>query len=202
MWNDKISPEVADLYESSSLGSVPGVLVDQEEDDLLQSYGDLTEDAGDVFRQLELLEISSPYPARPDQTRPDWPDPPVWRSWRSCGWPGWRCGHCWSRQWRPFRDCRGRCRWRSSPCVGPRVLTASQTTQFSISIFTKIVQVRLGRLRGLGRPSGTGNLGITIAHLLWKYSSTLYHQFLRRTLLLLLPECSNPPSFQAPRAVM
>ena len=53
MWNDKISPEVADLYKGSGLGSVPGVLVHQEEDDLLQSYGDLTEDAGDMFRQLE-----------------------------------------------------------------------------------------------------------------------------------------------------
>ena len=53
MWNDKISPEVADLYESPGLGAVPGVLVDQQEDHLLQSYGDLTEDAGDMFRQLK-----------------------------------------------------------------------------------------------------------------------------------------------------
>ena len=53
MWNDKISPEVADLYESSGLGSVPGVLVHQEEDDLLQSYGNLTEDGVDMFRQLK-----------------------------------------------------------------------------------------------------------------------------------------------------
>ena len=53
MWNDKILPEVADLYESSGLGSVPGVLVHHEEDNLLQSYGYLTEDAVDMFRQLK-----------------------------------------------------------------------------------------------------------------------------------------------------
>ena len=60
MWNDKISPEVADLYESSGLGPVPRVLVDQEEHHLLQSYGDLTQDVVDMFRQLKLLEILSP----------------------------------------------------------------------------------------------------------------------------------------------
>ena len=61
MWNDKISPEVADLYESSGLGSVPGVLVDQEEHNLLQSYGNLTEDGVDMFRQLKW-ETSPPPP--------------------------------------------------------------------------------------------------------------------------------------------
>ena len=71
MWNDKISPEVADLYESSGLGPVPGVLVDQEEHNLLQSYGNLTEDGVDMFRQLKC-QTSSPLPSllpSPDLTR-------------------------------------------------------------------------------------------------------------------------------------
>ena len=56
MWNDKISPEVADLYESPGRWSVPRVLVDQQEHNFLQSYRDLTEDAVDMFRQLKLYK--------------------------------------------------------------------------------------------------------------------------------------------------
>ena len=173
MWNDKILPEVADLYEGSGLGSVPGVLVHQEEDDLLQSYGNLTEDGVDMFRQLkwcnyDLLSL-------PTITRlPAWPALPVWRSLKSCDWPGWHLGHRWSRRWRPCRGCRGRCRWRSSPCAGPRVLWGSvgqlvKYKNIQFLIITNIVQVGLGGLGCFGGPDWTDNLGISVTHLLWKY---------------------------------
>ena len=47
-------PKVADLYDSPGLWPVPGVLVDEEEDDLLQAYWHLAENIAHVLRQLKL----------------------------------------------------------------------------------------------------------------------------------------------------
>ena len=46
-------PEVADLDDGPRRGPVPGVLVDQQEHDLLQPDGDLTQHGAHMLRQLE-----------------------------------------------------------------------------------------------------------------------------------------------------
>ena len=46
-------PEVADLNDGPGRGAVPGVLVDEEEDDLLQTHRHLAENLAHVVRQLK-----------------------------------------------------------------------------------------------------------------------------------------------------
>lgn len=46
-------PEVADLDDGPGRGAVPGVLVDEKEDDLLQTHRHLAENLAHVVRQLK-----------------------------------------------------------------------------------------------------------------------------------------------------
>ena len=52
-------PEVGDLDEAPSGGAVPGVLVDEKEDDLLQTYRDLAQNLAHVFRQLKYNSVTA-----------------------------------------------------------------------------------------------------------------------------------------------